>query len=597
VISRWSHDFLNAIALFAALTIALGVPAGYATIRAFDEIEMLTLRTQMNAGRVGKMIYVNEATWRFQAVRIAELIEHADFGSHPVRQRLYDATGRTVLAEEGDIAWPSFAVRVPIVIADRTAAILEARTSQRPLWLETAFVALAAGSVGFGAWLAVRLLPLRALNRAMLQLVEQTARGQIAEREAALMREQKRVEAEANAAKTGFLAMMSHEIRTPMNAVLGLAGSLLDDDLTAEQRQVVEAIRESGDDLLRLLNDILDFSKLEANRMTFEAAPFSPAALTDSVISILGSRAAAKGLAVRTDLDPTLPIALLGDAGRVRQVLVNLVSNAIKFTPTGQVVVRARCVTAPGDRATIEWEVSDTGIGIAADRIARLFNEFTQADSSITRRFGGTGLGLAICKRLVSQMDGSISVESTPGVGTTFRARLSLPVAAPTSRNTSPPTSAVLAFRAALAAFGRKPRLLFAEDNPTNQFVARQLLKDLDIQVDVVGDGQEAVDAATRLSYDVICMDVQMPEMDGLEATRMIRALPEPARLVPIIALTANAFPEDVHACYEAGMNQFVSKPVNRETLLAALARALSRDGIPADAPAEIVAATETAEQ
>jgi signal transduction histidine kinase/CheY-like chemotaxis protein len=578
MIPKRSRDFLSAIALFAAALITVGIPSGYALIRHIDEYAMLSLRTRATAGRVARFVYVNEQMWRFQVVRLAELIENTDGVSQPIHQRLYDANGRVVLDEDSPVGWPAFSLRVPIVVDGQTLAVLEARASQRPLLMETAVVALIAGLTGFGAWIAVRLLPLRALDRAMTELVEQKTRNRVAIHEADLLREQKRAAAEANAAKSGFLAMMSHEIRTPMNAVLGLAGSLLDDDLMPAQRKVVEAIRDSGDDLLRILNDILDFSKLDANKMTFEDAPFAPAALTNGVVSILSNRALAKGLRIVAVADPRLPTRVRGDAGRIRQILINLVSNAIKFTSSGQVTIETRRVAINAASATMEWVVNDTGIGIPPDRIGSLFSEFTQADSTISRRFGGTGLGLAISKRLVSQMDGTIEVESAVGRGTTFRFRLTLPVAEQPSEQATQGVSIVTTFKIALERFGRTPRVLFAEDNPTNQFVARQLLKGFDLQVDMVGDGMEAVEAAARFAYDAICMDMQMPEMDGLEATRLIRALGGPLATIPIIALTANAFPEDVRACFAAGMNQFVGKPVNRETLLTALLRALSEE-------------------
>jgi len=575
MIPKRSRDFINAIALIVAIAISAGVPALYGLDGAMDTSAMVALRTRLNAARAGRLIYANERTWRYQAIRLAELIENTDPESPPIHQRLIDANGRTVLEEPGHVPWPAFERRVPIVVVGQTVAVLEARTSLWPLLKETAVVACIAGLLGFGAWIAMRLLPLRALDRAMTELVEQDTRTRIAVHEADLLREQKRAAAEANNAKSGFLAMMSHEIRTPMNAVLGLAGSLLDEDLSPARRVVVEAIRDSGDDLLRILNDILDFSKLDANKMTFEDMPFAPAALTNGVVSIMNTRAAAKGLAIVAEIDALLPAGLLGDAGRIRQVLINLISNAIKFTPSGQVTVQARCLSRDPAAACVEWLVRDTGIGIAEDRIGSLFNEFVQADNSISRRFGGTGLGLAISKRLVAQMDGTIEVVSVLGSGTTFRVHLSLPLAEQPSEPASRQTSVVAAFRAGVKRFGRTPRVLFAEDNPTNQFVARQLLKDLDIQIDMVGDGQEAVNAVAHFPYDVICMDVQMPEMDGLQATRLIRARADRQAGIPIIALTANAFPEDVRACFAAGMNQFVAKPVSREALVTALMRAL----------------------
>ncbi len=419
-----------------------------------------------------------------------------------------------------------------------------------------------------------------------------------AQAETAHARERERIAEEASRAKSGFLAMMSHEIRTPMNAVLGLAGSLLDGGLNPAQQQIVEAIRDSGDSLLRILNDILDYSKLDAGRVTLEDEPFSPATLVHNAVSIMGPRATAKGLRIEAHCDPALPAALRGDAGRIRQILLNLVSNAVKFTEQGEVTVSARRLAATTPRAqgeaVVEWEVSDTGIGIAADKLPDLFDEFMQADSSITRRFGGSGLGLAISKRLAEQMGGSLAVVSQAGRGTSFRLQLALPEAERPAPSATPPVDPTAEFTAALAALGRPMRVLFAEDNPTNQFVAVQLLRGFDVHMDLVGDGLEAVDAASRFSYDAICMDVRMPEMDGLTATRAIRAKGGPLGRIPIIALTANAFPEDVQACFDAGMNQFVPKPVSKAILVTALMRALPHapavhlPGAPPAAPAPL---------
>ncbi len=424
---------------------------------------------------------------------------------------------------------------------------------------------------------------------AVLALREQMIAGAIAQQDAVLARD----EADnANRAKSAFLATMSHEIRTPMNAVLGLAGSLLDDLLTPTQREAVNAILESGDSLLRILNDILDFSKIDAGQMTLEAAPFSPATLTHHAVSILGPRAREKGLAIAADVDSGLPPGLLADSGRLRQVLLNLVSNSVKFTEAGGVTISARCVSREAGQATVEWLVRDTGIGIAPDRIGNLFQEFVQADSSITRRFGGSGLGLVISKRLVEQMGGSISVESAVGAGTTFRVRLTLPITDAPPEVRAAPADEAVALAAWSAALGRPLRILFAEDNPTNQFVARQLLRGVAVHVDFVGDGVEAVDAASRFSYDAIFMDMRMPEMDGLAATRIIRQRGGALAHVPIIALTANAFPEDVKACFDAGMNQFVTKPVTRDVLIAAILRDLLPP-MPAALPAPDAGRTE----
>lgn len=402
--------------------------------------------------------------------------------------------------------------------------------------------------------------------------------------EADLMREREQAAERASRAKSEFLASMSHEIRTPLNAVLGLAGLLLDGDLAEQQRKLVRTIRESGESLLLILNDVLDFSKLDVGQMQFETTAFSPTTLTEGVISLLAPHAASKGLAMVTRLDPALPAGVTGDAGRIRQVLLNLASNAVKFTANGQVSVEAQIIAREAERATIEWTVRDTGIGIAPDRVALLFAPFAQADSSIGRRFGGSGLGLAICKRLVERMGGTIGVDSTLGVGSTFRFRLTLPLAAaPGESDDLPDTTAALVRH--ITRLGRCLRVLFAEDNPTNQFVALQLLKGFPIQVDVAANGLEAVAAASRVAYDVICMDVSMPEMDGLAATRAIRASAGSVRQVPIIALTANAFPEDVRACLDAGMNLFIAKPVSRQALVSAVLQAIRGKAAAGDKP------------
>jgi signal transduction histidine kinase/HPt (histidine-containing phosphotransfer) domain-containing protein/ActR/RegA family two-component response regulator len=375
----------------------------------------------------------------------------------------------------------------------------------------------------------------------------------------------------AGKAKARFLATMSHEVRTPMNAVLGLAGALLDEQLPPRQREVVETIRSSGDNLLRILNDILDFSKLDADAMTLEDAPFSPAALTREAVSLLAPRAAMKNLTVSADADTEVVPMLMGDAGRIRQILLNLISNAVKFTEIGHVSVQLRQIGRAGDDVTIEWIVRDTGIGIAQDRIGGLFGEFMQADATISHRYGGTGLGLAISKRLVLQMKGTIGVESAPGEGTVFRVRLTLPVTDPPPVVAPHGRDATRQFQEALSVMGRPLRILFAEDNPTNQFVIRQLLKGFTINLDMVADGTEAVESASSFLYDLICMDMRMPEMDGPGAARAIRAMGGRLAKIPIIAITANAFPEDIKTCLDAGMNHFVPKPVNRDTLLLAI--------------------------
>jgi PAS domain S-box-containing protein len=394
------------------------------------------------------------------------------------------------------------------------------------------------------------------------------------QRETEEARERQHIAEEASRAKSAFLAMMSHEIRTPMNAVLGLASTLLEDGLTREQHQVVQAIKSSGDSLLRILNDILDFSRLDSGRMTFEYGPFAPRMLVDEVLSVHSPGAAEKGVRLTGRQDVGVPERLIGDAGRIRQVLHNLVSNAVKFTRTGEVNIHARCAMRVAEQATIEWIVTDTGIGIAPEKLRNLFDAFVQADNSITRRFGGSGLGLAISKQLVEQMGGTISVTSTQGKGSTFRACLTLRIASEeTAEHSGPVSDHALDER--MDAIGRPLKILLAEDNATNRFVFTRMLRWARIDIDVAEDGVQAVRLCGQTRYDLICMDMSMPEMDGLDATRSIRGGDGPNRNVPIIALTANAFAEDMAACRAAGMDDFVAKPVSKDILIAAILRSL----------------------
>lgn len=381
----------------------------------------------------------------------------------------------------------------------------------------------------------------------------------------------------ANSAKSAFLATMSHEIRTPMNAVLGLASTLLDTKLNEDQRRAVQSIHDSGDSLLEILNDILDFSKLEAGQLSFEIVAFCPEALVDNALSIIEARASAKGLVLRSIGDPSLPKALQGDAGRLRQILLNLVSNAVKFTAAGEITVATRCVANDGRRATIEWSVTDTGMGIAPEKIGSLFRDFIQGDDTINRRFGGSGLGLSICKRLIEKMGGKIGVESVLGKGSTFRFCLSLDVAETAIPVEHADDTATFEINSAAEALGRSLRVLVVDDNSTNRTVAVNMLKGFDLQTNLACDGAEAVTAVKSFNYDLVLMDVRMPEMDGLQATRVIRALPGARASIPIIALTANAFVEDLEACRQAGMNDFVVKPVRKKLLVDAIARVLAK--------------------
>jgi signal transduction histidine kinase/DNA-binding NarL/FixJ family response regulator len=400
-----------------------------------------------------------------------------------------------------------------------------------------------------------------------------------AEREAAHSRELERAAELTSKAKSDFLAMMSHEIRTPMNAVLGLTNALLETSLSQEQRHIARTIHESSDVLLYLLNDILDISKLDAGKIDFEATPFAMASLIDHVGSIISAKALEKGLLIRTSIDDNMPPALVGDLGRLRQVVLNLATNAVKFTDAGTVELSARCIGRFDNRAVLELAVRDTGIGMTPEQIARLFNEFAQADATINRKFGGTGLGLAISKKIVTQMGGGIRVESVPDIGSTFIVTITLPMTSIEALGHSAAGTDIKELTRLLKARGRPLRILLAEDNPTNQLVFSKLAIDLDAEIVVAANGREAVQQASQSDFDVVFMDMRMPEMDGLEATRAIRELNCARAYVPIIALTANAFADDVKDCRAAGMDNFLAKPLRKAVLFEKLVAVLSQAG------------------